>query len=141
MTLNTYVVDQQVGYLLRKAYQRHLAIFQQNIGCSQLTSVQFTVLYTVNFLEGCSQKELVEKTAIDQATIRGIVDRLIKRELLIQSQDTIDKRKVKIHITDLGIELLQDATDKAQLISEKTLDVLNPAEQLALIHVLKKLSE
>ncbi|SDC20859.1 MarR family winged helix-turn-helix transcriptional regulator [Acinetobacter boissieri] len=141
MTLNKYIIDQQVGYLLRKAYQRHLAIFQQNIGYSQLTSVQFTVLYTVNFLEGCSQKELVEKTAIDQATIRGIVDRLIKRELLIQSQDVIDKRKVKIHITSLGVELLEGATDQARLISEKTLDILNPAEQLALIHVLKKLSE
>lgn len=141
MTLETYVVDQQVGYLLRKAYQRHLAIFQQNIGSTQLTSVQFTVLYTVNFFKNCSQKELIENTAIDQATIRGIVDRLIKRELLLQSQDVVDKRKVKIHITDLGKEVLQNATEKAQLISEKTLDRLNPAEQVALIYLLKKISE
>ncbi|MBF7688552.1 MarR family winged helix-turn-helix transcriptional regulator [Acinetobacter rathckeae] len=141
MNQNTYVLDQQVGYLLRKAYQRHLAIFQQNIGSPQLTSVQFTVLYTVNLLGHCSQKELVESTAIDQATIRGIVERLIKRELLLQSQDAIDKRKVKIHITELGKITLAEATEKAQLISSKTLEILNPAEQLALLYLLKKLSE
>ena len=138
--LKSYNLDDQIGYLLRKAYQRHLAIFQQYIGASQLTAVQFTVLYTVNLFENCSQKELVEHTAIDQATIRGIVERLIKRGLLFQQPDQNDKRKVTISITELGGQVLVDTVGNAKSISDKTLEPLNPAEILALIHTLKKIT-
>lgn len=138
--LKSYNLEDQIGYLLRKAYQRHLVIFQQHIGDSQLTAVQFSVLYTVNLFEKCSQKELVEHTAIDQATIRGIVERLIKRDLLSQYQDQQDKRKVKISITNEGRKVLADTLENAKSISEKTLEPLNPAEALALLHTLKKIT-
>src|SRR4051812_959331 len=39
-----YVFTEQVGYLLRRAYQRHLAIFQANAGDPQITAVQFSTL-------------------------------------------------------------------------------------------------
>ena len=41
---NTYQVTEQIGHLLRKAYQRHTAIFQQNACDAQLTSIQFVTL-------------------------------------------------------------------------------------------------
>ena len=140
MEIEGYTLDDQIGYLLRKAYQRHLAIFQQHIGDDQLTAVQFTVLYTVNLLEKTSQKDLIESTAIDQATIRGIVERLVKRDLLYQYQDLDDKRKVIISITDAGKTLLAKTLENAKQISVKTLEPLNPAESLALIHTLKKIT-
>ena len=39
-----YDFSKQIGYLLRRAYQRHLAIFQAKASDSQLTSVQFSTL-------------------------------------------------------------------------------------------------
>ncbi len=39
-----YDVTEQVGHLLRKAYQRHTAIFQQQACDPQLTSIQFVTL-------------------------------------------------------------------------------------------------
>jgi hypothetical protein len=72
----SYTFSEQVGHLLRKAYQRHLAIFQQNVGDSQLTAVQFVTLCALRDHGPSSQTELVKATAVDQATIRGIVDRL-----------------------------------------------------------------
>ena len=41
---NGYHVTEQVGHLLRKAYQRHLSIFQTNASDPDLTSVQFVTL-------------------------------------------------------------------------------------------------
>ncbi len=70
-----YDFSQQVGYLLRRAYQRHLAIFQAESGDGQLTSVQFATLCALKDHGAQSQGELVRQTGIDQATIRGIVDR------------------------------------------------------------------
>src|SRR5882762_9192563 len=39
-----YVFSNQIGHLLRRAYQRHLAIFQQNASDPNLTSIQFVTL-------------------------------------------------------------------------------------------------
>ncbi|WP_440512394.1 MarR family winged helix-turn-helix transcriptional regulator, partial [Serratia sarumanii] len=76
-----YHFTEQVGHLLRKVYQRHLAIFQQNVGDSQLTAVQFITLCAVRDMGPSSLTELVQVTAVDQATIRGIVERLKARDL------------------------------------------------------------
>ena len=43
-SVEPYRVTDQVGHLLRKAYQRHLAIFQENAVDPSLTSVQFVTL-------------------------------------------------------------------------------------------------
>ena len=100
-----YTFSEQVGHLLRKAYQRHLAIFQQNVGDSQLTAVQFVTLCALRDHGPSSQTELVKATAVDQATIRGIVDRLKARDLISLDPDPEDRRKVICSLTDSGLQL------------------------------------
>ena len=73
---NEYVFSDQVGHLLRRAYQRHVAIFQQTISDTQLTAAQFVVLCAIRQFVSCSLSEIVKTTAIDQATMRGIIDQL-----------------------------------------------------------------
>jgi len=85
-----YHVTEQVGHLLRKAYQRHLSIFQTNASDPDLTSVQFVTLCALHDLGPSSQVELVKATSVDQATIRGIVDRLKVRGLVNLSKDEAD---------------------------------------------------
>ena len=104
-----------------------------------LTSVQFAVLYAINKLKECSQKELVEETGIDQATIRGIIQRLKDKLFISQDPDQHDKRKVLIHITPSGIQELSQAIPIAASISDLTLAALNPAEKIALKFLLKKI--
>ena len=134
-----YVIEEQVGYLLRRTYFHHLTIFQQSLDETRLTSVQFAVLYAINKLKECSQKELVEETGIDQATIRGIIQRLKDKLFISQDPDQHDKRKVLIHITASGIPELSQAIPIAASISDLTLAALNPAEKIALKFLLKKI--
>ena len=42
-----YRFTDQVGHLLRRAYQRHVAIFQETVPDAQLTAAQFVVLCAV----------------------------------------------------------------------------------------------
>jgi len=134
-----YVIEEQVGYLLRRVYYHHLTIFQQSLDETRLTSVQFSVLYAINRLKECSQKELVEETGIDQATIRGIIQRLKDKHLISQDPDLHDKRKVLIHITESGTQELDQAIPIAANISDLTLAALNPAEKIALKFLLRKI--
>lgn len=103
-----YHFTEQVGHLLRKVYQRHLAIFQQNVGDSQLTAVQFITLCAVRDMGPSSLTELVQVTAVDQATIRGIVERLKARDLITVTPDPVDRRKVVVGLTDAGAVLLTE---------------------------------
>ena len=139
--LEAYDFSQQVGYLLRRAYQRHLAIFQANASDDQLTSVQFATLCALRDHGAQSQSELVKATSIDQATIRGIVERLKDRNLISLSRDHEDGRKVIIALTNDGEELLDRMIPHARTITERTMGHLNPAERLALIHTLRLMIE
>jgi MarR family transcriptional regulator, lower aerobic nicotinate degradation pathway regulator len=135
-----YTFSEQVGYLLRRAYQRHLAIFQANACDPQLTAVQFSTLCALRDRGPQSQSELVKATGVDQATIRGIVDRLKARGLIRLSNDRDDQRKVIISLTNAGEELRARMLPCAHRISELTMESLNPAERLALLHTLRKVA-
>ncbi|WP_440490161.1 MarR family winged helix-turn-helix transcriptional regulator [Serratia nevei] len=136
-----YHFTEQVGHLLRKVYQRHLAIFQQNVGDSQLTAVQFITLCAVRDMGPSSLTELVQVTAVDQATIRGIVERLKVRDLITVTPDPVDRRKVVVGLTDAGAVLLTKTVPQAAKITELTFGTLNPAERIALIFLLNKMLE
>lgn len=134
-----YDFSEQVGHLLRKAYQRHMAIFQQNIGNSQLTAVQFITLCAVRDHGPSSLSELIKATAVDQATIRGIVERLQARDLVTLKPAEQDKRKVIVSLTESGTQLVHETAPHALQVSELTMSRLNPAERVALLYVLRKM--
>lgn len=136
-----YTFTQQVGHLLRKAYQKHLAIFQENASDPHLTSVQFVTLCALRDNGASSQAELVKATAVDQATIRGIIDRLKARGLITISKDGQDGRKVIMSLLPAGQAVLDGMYPKAHLITELTMKRLNPAERIALLYLLRKVSQ
>lgn len=136
---DSYVFSEQVGHLLRKAYQRHLAIFQQNVGDSQLTAVQFVTLCALRDHGASSLTELVKATAVDQATIRGIVERLKARELITLEPDPQDKRKVVVDLSAAGAALVLQTVPCAAQITELTMSNLNPAERVAVLFLLRKM--
>lgn len=136
-----YTFSDQVGYLLRRAYQRHLAIFQAKACDPQLTSVQFATLCALRDGGPQSQGELVKATGVDQATIRGIVDRLKARRLIALSKDPDDARKVINTLTAEGSHLLDRMIPCAEEITELTFGSLNPGERTALLFTLQRMLE
>ncbi|HEY0297344.1 MAG TPA: MarR family transcriptional regulator [Bordetella sp.] len=138
---DAYLVSEQVGHLLRRAYQRHVAIFQQRIPDTQLTSAQFVVLCAVHEQDACSLAEIVKHTAIDQATVRGVIDRLKVKKLISVAHDPQDKRKVLVTLTAAGTALVRKTVPFAQEITESTFGALNPAERVAIVYLLRKMCD
>ena len=73
----TYELDRQIGFLLRKANQRHVALFARRI--SDLTPPQFAALAKLEKVGPTSQNQLGVMVAMDAATIKGVIDRLNAR--------------------------------------------------------------
>ena len=77
---DAYILERQVGFVMRRAVQRHIAIFSALI--PEMTPTQFAALAKLSELGQASQNELGRLTSMDVATIKGVVDRLRARELI-----------------------------------------------------------
>lgn len=134
-----YVLDAQVGYLLRLASQRHATIFQKHT-IDQLTATQFTTLIRVAEHGDVSQNHLGRMAAMDVATIKGVVDRLKAKGLMQSAPDLVDKRRSIISLTAKGQDLIDDLKAAGLLITEETLAPLTQRERQTLITLLRKIT-
>jgi DNA-binding MarR family transcriptional regulator len=134
-----YDFSEQIGHLLRRAYQHHTAIFQQLSDRKKLTAIQFVVLCTVMDHGACSIIDIVSATAIDPATARGVLNRLRDRALLHITRDPGDQRKAQVTITETGKEIVREMIPQAKQISEATMERLSQPEALVLTMLLKKM--
>ena len=89
----SYILDEQIGFILRQVWQRHGTIFAREIGID-LTSAQWAALAKLSETGPCSQNLLGRLTAMDVATIKGVIDRLTKRGLTETSSDPDDGRRL-----------------------------------------------
>ena len=133
----SYRLDRQVGFILRRASQRHLSIFSELI--PEVTPTQFAVLAKLVETGALSQNALGRITAMDAATVKGVVDRLVKRGLLTTSRDDKDKRRTIVDLSEEGRALYHEVEPRARLITEQTLAPLNRREQEAFLAMLARL--
>ncbi|GFE63862.1 MarR family winged helix-turn-helix transcriptional regulator [Litoreibacter roseus] len=134
-----YKLSKQIGYLLRLASQRHAVIFQKNIS-EDLTPTQFTTLIRVFETGRVSQNHLGRLAAMDVATVKGVVDRLKAKGLVISSANPTDKRRSDISLTPKGQSTVQTLMDDGLRISEETLKPLTQAEKKTLMRLLEKIT-
>lgn len=134
----SYRLSAQVGHLMRRANQRHLAIFAQRM--PDLTPRQFAALAKLHEEGPASQNQLGRATAMDAATIKGVIDRLAKRELVTTEPSTEDRRRLIVSLTPAGAALFASVAATALEITEETLAPLDAAERRALVALLEKIS-
>ena len=135
-----YVLEDQVGHLLRRAHQRHAAIFQALIGDDQLTPLQFAALVKLADLGEVSQNELGRQTAMDAATMQGVIKRLLVRKLVDRRPDPSDRRRLVLSLTARGLDLVAAITRDGHAISEATLAPLTEAERRTFLALLRRLA-
>lgn len=134
----TYKLQEQVGFLLRKASQRHVAIFASRI--SDLTPPQFAALAMLGEAGECSQNQLGQMVAMDAATIKGVIDRLKGRGFVALSEDPVDRRRLVVSLTPAGRDTLQTLLPLAREITAETLSPLNAREAATFVRLLAKLA-
>lgn len=132
-----YVLDDQIGFVLRRVTQRHLAIFSGLI--PEVTTTQLAALAKLAELGPLSQNHLGRETAMDAATIKGVVDRLRRIGLIETTDDPGDRRRLTVALTDAGRALIAVALPKAHEISARTLGPLTPEDQATLLALLARL--
>lgn len=134
-----YRLEDQIGFVMRRANQRHTAIFAR-LMVEQLTPTQWAALVKIGEHGSVSQNQLGRDTAMDVATIKGVVDRLIRRGLVVVGNDPGDSRRNLIRLTEDGAATLAAGLPAAAQITAETLDGLSPGERLLLTELLARIS-
>ncbi|MGB0631862.1 MAG: MarR family winged helix-turn-helix transcriptional regulator [Alphaproteobacteria bacterium] len=136
-----YVLEDQAGHLLRRAHQRHTAIFQATIGDDQLTPLQFAALMKLADVGETSQNLLGRLTAMDAATMQGVIKRLTARGLIERRPDDVDRRRLMLTLSKDGRKLVRDLGERGSAITDQTLEPLTQSERETFLKLLKRLSD
>ena len=138
VTSQDYVLEEQVGFLLRQANQRHTAIFANRMS-GELTTTQFAALAKLYEVGPCSQNRLGRLTAMDVANIKAVIDRLTNNGLTRVRRHSQDNRLLMVELTRKGLQCVELAFPKAIQITHETLQPLAPRERSVFLKLLKRL--
>lgn len=133
-----YILEEQIGFMLRRVSQRHSNIFAEQIG-GGLTPTQWAAMTKLMEIGPVSQNQLGRSVAVDVATIKGVIDRLTARGLTETSVNPRDSRRLIVELTKAGQQLTEKTIPNAIEITAATLAPLTPRERKTLLTLLSKL--
>lgn len=134
-----YRLEDQVGFALRRAHQRATGIFNAVMAEFDVTPTQFAALAKLYDLGPVSQNELGRHTAMDPATIWGVVSRLIKRGYVVQATHPDDARLVMLDLSETGRAETAAMRRRAADVSRKTLAGFTARETQTLLALLQRI--
>lgn len=138
--IDAYRLEAQVGHLLRKAHQRATSIFLNTIGDPSITPTQFAALVRLYQHGELPQTRLGRLTAMDPATILGVIRRLSERALTETRPDPRDRRRTLVGLTPEGRELARRLIVNGPKVSADTLAPLDAAERETFLRLLARLT-
>lgn len=132
-----YALEDQIGFKLRLANQRHVEIFNRRM--PDITPTQFAVLAKLRNEVKISQNQLGRMVGMDAATTKGVLDRLRKKGFVQSTPSETDMRRLEILLTDAGHEFAAHAVATAHEVSAETVGNLTSREVERLLSLLDKL--
>lgn len=133
----TYRLEDQIGFKLRLANQKHLEVFARMM--PDITPTQFAVLAKLLEEDTISQNQLGRLVGMDAATTKGVVDRLRAKGFVRRIKSTSDMRRLEILLTPEGRAFALRAVQTAADISAATAQNLTRRELERLLELLDKL--
>lgn len=128
---NFFITTNKIKRVLDKYHQKNDIYLGQARILSFLYRNKDTKIY---------QKDLEETFQVRGGTITGMLDNLVKMELLTRVESTTDKRKRKLILTKLGEEKALKAIDTINTFEENVEKVLSESELLHLDTIFTKIN-
>ena len=134
-------LNKSAFHLLRRASQFAADLYAEEVGDSDLTHRQFTVLLTISQHEGLSQTALVGRTGIDRSTLADLVARLLKKGLIQRRRTKEDARANTIRLSAAGRRALLATQPAAASVDKRLLSLLSAAQRREFLAALNAISD
>lgn len=86
-----------------------------------------------------SIKELTSRMIDKASNASRLVDKLLNKGLVSKKPCKMDNRRMEVVITDLGLEMLEEASKSVEICIEETYDKLTEKEAVLLNEILNKI--
>jgi len=134
-------LDDAIGHLLRRAYQRTSAVLISQISEFDITPVQFATLARLHEYGMLSQNQLGRLVDIEPGNFHGVINRLLNRGLVIKQKDEKDQRKVNLSLSEKGRELVTLLIPMSEKATATTLASLTTDQRNELYALLNQILE
>jgi DNA-binding MarR family transcriptional regulator len=129
----------RVGFLIRRLHQIHLALFVQEVGDLDITTIQFTALSVLHQRGEIDQSELAVQVGMDRTNVSDVVRRLLERGYVTVRVNPVHGRRRLIALTAEGIAFLKMADRCASRAHERTVEALPESDRELFARLLQRL--
>ena len=133
-------LDDQIGHVLRLAYQSASAHLARRLKPYDLKPQQFATLQRLAELGPTGQNRLGEAVGMPRANIHKMVERLRKRGFVEVRNDPEDARRRVIDLTEGGRTLLEELIALDAASTEDALAPLSAQERRTLFALLRRIT-
>ena len=127
------------GFLLRRAHQLSVGLFEDGCRELNLTPPQYGVLTIVAHAGGCDQATVARALGFDRVTTLRIVRGLQTRGLVAREPSTVDGRRLHLTLTAEGVATLTRGRELAASVTERLMAPLTGDEREQVQGLLRKL--
>jgi DNA-binding MarR family transcriptional regulator len=127
------------GHLIRSLHQISNALFTEECGQFDLTSVQFAALFVLRAAGELDATRLAQQIAFDRSTIGDVVERLESKGWIARNGSSDDRRVKLIRLTPDGAKLLRLVEPAVKRVQERLLEQFSPPERAVFLTLLKRL--
>lgn len=113
--------------------------FNQNLKSADVTWPQWMVLNVLFQQLADTPASIADNIGVDRSAVTRLLDRLEKKALVQREHDKLDRRSVKIKITDTGADLMEELNGKARDHQDYFLSGLHNTEHRAFKGNIQKL--
>ncbi|WP_231119129.1 MarR family winged helix-turn-helix transcriptional regulator [Rhodovulum sp. MB263] len=121
--------DDSAGYLANHMARLFAVALTRRIAPLGLMPGQFMVLLELWREDGLTQRDLVERLDVEQATIANTLNRMERDGLILREPDAADRRARRVRLTERARALEAPATEAATEVNGIALARLAPADR------------
>jgi len=131
--------DECVFHLLTRSAKLATRCWKQSVEEFGVTAVQAKVMNFLWVYEEVGARELGEMTALDGATLTGVLDRLELMDMVVRQSDLQDRRSIRVRLSGKGEAIGQAIHDVMEPSNEVFLAQFSEQEVQTLKALLKRI--
>jgi DNA-binding MarR family transcriptional regulator len=131
--------ENSAGYLVNHMARLFAKGLQDRIAPLGIVIGQFPILLELWQKDGVSQRELLSKLDVEQATLANTLNRMERDRLIKRTKHPADARAQQIWLTEQAMQLRDEAYQAAQDQNKVALGALNDAEQAQLMDFMRRI--
>jgi DNA-binding MarR family transcriptional regulator len=127
------------GHLVRRTQQISTALFAEECGAYDLTSVQYAALVAIGNNPDIDATRLSAMIAFDRSTLGDVLERLEAKGWVVREPSPNDRRVKKLALSEAGSALLERVQPAVRRVQEQLLAPFEPDDHSFVLDVLRRL--